>query len=217
MSSTKKRKRPNKVKIPTDIVHNESLELVSSALGPIRSSPVTAIDRDILFDRLRIELLDKYDFFLKISSSPSCEVRDERDCSTVEETQAKFLRKCLIVGTNECTRVLERATEVGRGTEPLTPSLVMLARDVRPPTILAHIPYLCKVLNIPIVLLPGKASSDAGHVFRRKRASAIVFMKGGKSKEKVDQSKIEKDICKKIDSYVNFVTSKIQKQELTVS
>ncbi len=231
MNTSKKRKRKGNVKIPNEIIHNQSLELVASIIGPIKTIAVTTVDKEILLDRLKIELLDKYHFFLKTAnstasspSSPSSpsptyptEAEIKSDTLTVEERQSIFLRRHLIVGTNECTRALEKAIRGGfDGTDDgRIPSLVMLSRDLRPPTILAHFPYLCRQLDIPIVLLPGKASSDVGRVLKRKVASVVVFMKCKMHTQKKDGSKAEKEICRRMNSYIDFAISKIPLNEST--
>ena len=211
MNSSKKRKRKKAIKVPRDIVQNESLELVASVLGPIKTLPVTLVDKDILLDRIRIELLDKYNFFLKTSTPQTAVAARELDDLNIEEKRSIYLRRHLIVGTNECTRALEKAIEGrvldGNNKKKLVPSLVMLARDLRPPTIMAHFPYLCKQLNIPIVLLPGKASSEVGQVFNRKRASVVVFMKYDEDFNGGNKS--ENEICDGVNSYVKFANSKI--------
>ena len=227
--SSKKRKRKN-VKIPSEIVQNESLDIVASPIGPIRSVPVTIIDKDVLLQRLKIEILDKY-YVTKDSSSSSETTPQSIDAN--QTNGLKILHQCLLLGTNQCTRALEKAAmrsdgegETSTATKNdklnLKPALVMLARNTRPPTIVAHIPYLCKQLNIPIVFLPGSASSDLGRLFHTKRASIVLFMtsnnNSSNSKDKVKiigLSKNEKDIFRKINSYVGFAISKIplQKEE----
>lgn len=212
--SSKKRKRKN-IKIPSEIVHNESLDIVASPVGPIRNVPVTSVDKEVLLQRLKIEILDKCNF-AKDSSSE----KEQLHVDANNINRLKILRQCLLIGTNQCTRVLEKAASDGEGHSlerkmNLKPTLVMLARNLRPPTILAHIPYLCKQLNIPIAFLPGSASVELGKVFNRKRASIILFMTSN-NKDKVNStglSKSEKDIIKKINSFVEFAKSKIPLQK----
>mmetsp|Transcript_10645 Transcript_10645/g.16044 ORF Transcript_10645/g.16044 Transcript_10645/m.16044 type:complete len:244 (+) Transcript_10645:40-771(+) len=241
MSTSKKRKRKDSIKITNDISNNESLELVASMMGPIKNIALTTVDKEILLDRLKIELLDKYHFFLKSqskasSSSPPAlakqklnedEDENNKDATLtmmpVEVRQSIYLRKHLIVGTNECTRVLEKAIRGGydeNNENDAVPALVMLSRDLRPPTIVAHFPYLCKQLDIPIALLPGKASSDIGRVLGRRVASVVVFMRSKHSKNqmkiphrKKNGCNIEKDISKRMSSYIDFAISKIPTKE----
>jgi ribosomal protein L7Ae-like RNA K-turn-binding protein len=96
------------------------------------------------------------------------------------------------IGTNECTRSLE-------STETTRPELIILSRDVHPPTILAHIPYLAK--NVGILLLPGRASFELGKVLGTKKVAIMVFLKRPE-----DASEQEHD---RIDSLVAFLKQKI--------
>jgi ribosomal protein L7Ae-like RNA K-turn-binding protein len=195
-SKTRKRKHH---KVPHSIAQNESLELIASPVGPIRSAILTSTDKDILLQRLKIELLDKYKLLHEDNGI---------DCVL----SRKLIKKYLVAGTNECTRSLEQArTSLGvmdENGKRLLPSLVMLARDVRPPTILAHIPHLCLKLDIPIILLPGKASADLGKVFNIKNVSALLFM----HHDERDIPHLNKDLkvfSKRINSYIDFAISKI--------
>ena len=58
------------------------------------------------------------------------------------------------------------------------PSLIVLAKDVYPPTMLCAVPVLAKRLEIPLLLLPGKASLDLGRALNAKRTSVLVFRCG---------------------------------------
>ena len=49
-------------------------------------------------------------------------------------------------GTNEATKAIERGIA----------KLVVIAEDVDPPEIVAHIPILCNEMNIPFVFVPQK-------------------------------------------------------------
>jgi len=188
------------VKVPQGTIDSESLELVASIMGPIRTSPVSNLDRDIIIDRLRIELVDKYYFNYYSLQSERTALKNSN------ENKSRELCKYLKVGVNECTRALEASCQLSEdGGKTFVPILVILARDLRPPTILAHFPYLCKRLDIPIILLPGKASSDLGKVFRRKSASVIVFF--GYKRRCIDSDDVE--ISRRVSSYVDFATSKI--------
>ncbi len=216
-SSSKKRKRKNNIKIPNSIFQNESLELVASISGPIATAPITTVDKDILLERFKIELLDRCNFFARPSSSGT--TKQEGMELSLEERRSEILHQCLIVGTNECTRALEMSMNKRSAKSPsssvekssqshLKPSLIMLARDLRPPTILAHIPFLCKQMDIPIVLLPGKASSDLGKLMKRKRAAIVLFCIHDESYQG-SCNKVEKDVMNRIESFIKFARSKI--------
>jgi len=65
-------------------------------------------------------------------------------------TQTGHVRK----GTNETTKAVERAVA----------KLVIIAEDVDPPEVVAHLPLLCEERKIPYVFVPskGKLGSSAG-------------------------------------------------------
>ena len=50
-------------------------------------------------------------------------------------------------GTNETTKSIERGIA----------KLVLIAEDVEPPEIVAHLPLLCEERNIPYIFVPSKA------------------------------------------------------------
>jgi ribosomal protein L7Ae-like RNA K-turn-binding protein len=109
-----------------------------------------------------------------------------------KEDPVKALVKSRIkLGTNECTRALEST-----GTKA---ELIILCRDLHPPTILAHIPYLAK--NTSIFLLPGRASFELGKVLGTKKVAIMVFLQRPE-----DASEQEHD---RIDSLVAFLKQKI--------
>jgi len=88
------------------------------------------------------------------------------------------------------------------------PSLVLLTRDVRPPIILAHVPILCRLLQIPLLLLPGKASSDMGKLLGVKTASIPIFLDGG-ALPLGNDSKAQEKCVRQIDSYIEFAKEKV--------
>lgn len=50
-------------------------------------------------------------------------------------------------GTNEATKAVERGIA----------KLVVMAEDVEPPEVVAHLPILCEERNIPYIFVPSKA------------------------------------------------------------
>jgi len=100
-------------------------------------------------------------------------------------TQSGKVRK----GTNEATKAIERGTS----------KLIVIAEDVEPPEVVAHLPILCEEQNTAYVFVPskqelGKAlgiditsaaaaildSGDAQHIVDQV-ISSISKIKGGKS------------------------------------
>ena len=55
------------------------------------------------------------------------------------------------------------STTSGPTTTALAPSLILLARDVRPPHVLSHVYSYATTMNVPILILPGgRSSSELG-------------------------------------------------------
>lgn len=147
----------------------------------------------------------------------------------------------IVLGTNQCTRILER-TMGGSGTtenndashtiqKAVLPSLIVLARDVYPPTMLAHVPVLARRYDIPLLLLPGRASVELGKAMGLKRTSVLLFLPrkttteicsemastkstNGKEQAKLDESiGIQDDVAglhhARFDSFVDFIKTHI--------
>jgi len=74
-------------------------------------------------------------------------------------------------GTNETTKYIERGTS----------KLVLIAEDVSPEEIIAHIPYLCEEKGIPYIFVPRK--DELGHATGIEVPTAATsIVKEGKSK-----------------------------------
>ena len=122
-------------------------------------------------------------------------------------------------GISQCTRALEKAYKTKSATSSSTPLLILLARDVRPATILAHIPTYAKALDIPTLILPGKASTELGKAVGIKSVACAVFLSSCSNGEESKVSSSEDDAQKKedewkeaqadVDSFVKYVISKI--------
>ena len=84
-------------------------------------------------------------------------------------------------GTNEVTKLVER----GEAT------FVVMAEDVQPEEILAHIPLLCEEKNIPYAYVPSKAELGVASGLGKSTASAAVI-DAGKGKPKME------DLVKKL-------------------
>ncbi len=163
-----------------------------------------------------------------------------------------IVRKRFVVGINQCTKILESAIErrnelqseislipsreIENGSRrsaastitilaPL-PTLILLSRDVRPATILAHISIYAHMLKIPVVILPGKSSVDLGKVVGIRSVAVAMFLPSfgidNLSEKEVEQLAIPgknkgnwdrewKDCHQDVDSFVEFVKSKIPK------
>jgi large subunit ribosomal protein L7Ae len=74
-------------------------------------------------------------------------------------------------GTNEVTKLVERGEAV----------LIVMAEDVQPPEILAHMPLLCEERNIPYAYVPSKAELGNA-VGLEKPTASVAILDAGKAK-----------------------------------
>ena len=79
-------------------------------------------------------------------------------------------------GTNEVTKVVERGAA----------AMVIMAADVEPPEILAHIPALCDERNVPFVYVPSKAELRKA-IGLNKPAASVAIVDVGKGKAICDE------------------------------
>ena len=78
-------------------------------------------------------------------------------------------------GTNEVTKLVERGEAV----------LIVMAEDVQPPEILAHMPLLCEERNVPYVYVASKA--ELGNACGPEKPTAsIAILDAGKGKPVLD-------------------------------
>jgi len=78
-------------------------------------------------------------------------------------------------GTNEVTKLVERGDAV----------MVVMAEDVQPPEILAHMPLLCEERNVVYAYVPSKA--ELGHaVGLEKPTASVAILDAGKAKPLLD-------------------------------
>jgi len=85
-------------------------------------------------------------------------------------------------GTNETTKAVERGQA----------KLVVIAEDVDPPEVVAHLPLLCEERKIPYVYVPSKAKLGEAVGIEVSAASACVINEG-------DASGLIKEIIKRVE------------------
>jgi len=79
-------------------------------------------------------------------------------------------------GTNEVTKAIERGSA----------ELVLIAEDVEPEEIVAHIPLLCEEKKIPYIYVPSK--EELGRATGMEiTAASVCIVKSGKGKELVEE------------------------------
>jgi len=71
-------------------------------------------------------------------------------------------------GTNETTKAIERAQA----------KLVVIAEDVDPPEVVAHLPLLCEEKKIPYIFVPSKAKIGDAIGIDISSASACIVKEG---------------------------------------
>ena len=71
-------------------------------------------------------------------------------------------------GTNETTKAVERAQA----------KLVVIAEDVDPPEVVAHLPLLCEEKKIPYIFVPSKAKIGDAIGIDVSSASACIIKEG---------------------------------------
>jgi len=79
------------------------------------------------------------------------------------------------IGTNECTRVIERSMSKN-AEESQKVEVIIMARDVRPARMLAHIPVMAELQNVPIVLMSGRASLALGSLLGIRCCSIMTIL-----------------------------------------
>ena len=254
------KKRKKSSLIPQQMIQNESLELVASPIiGPIRTRPLSILDKEIILDRFKKEIVDKFGFTLSpaavnghvsskrrriikstssssSTSSLTLTVHDPRhdprhDAEGKKLIMARIAKSRIVVGTNSCTRAMETLissqsqqlkhddsnsnNNKDNSPSPVTvtvttvvsnrPLLCILARDIRPPSIMAHIPYLCHLMKVPILLLPGKASHELGSILGGKKVSVMLFTESSSS----DGDDADERCHKLMDSFITFAKGKL--------
>jgi large subunit ribosomal protein L7Ae len=84
-------------------------------------------------------------------------------------------------GTNETTKAIERGIA----------KLVVIATDIDPPEVVAHIPLLCEEKKVPYIFVPSKQRLGKS-VGIDVSSSTVAIVEEGKAKDKIT------DIAKKI-------------------
>lgn len=93
-------------------------------------------------------------------------------------------------GTNETTKAVERGLA----------KLVLIAEDVDPPEIVAHLPLLCEEKKIPYVYVPSKKKLGEAAGIEVAAASACIIEPGG-----------AKDLVEEVIISVNEIKGKAAK------
>lgn len=95
--------------------------------------------------------------------------------SVLETISAGEIPNAIRRGTNEATKAIERGKAL----------LILIALDVDPPEIVAHLPLLCEEKKIPYVYVPTKSSIGAACGLKVTSASCAI-VEAGPAKKKLD-------------------------------
>jgi len=115
-------------------------------------------------------------FYVKISVPK--EVADAAYEALQLATQTGSVRK----GTNETTKAIERAQA----------KLVVIAEDVDPPEVVAHLPLICEERKIPYVFVPNKQKIGSAVGIDVPAAAACIVETG-------DATPLVKEISKRLE------------------
>lgn len=95
--------------------------------------------------------------------------------SVLESISSGEIPNAIRRGTNEATKAIERGKAL----------LILIALDVDPPEIVAHLPLLCEEKKIPYVFVPTKSSIGAACGLKVTSASCAI-VEAGPVKKKLE-------------------------------
>jgi ribosomal protein L7Ae-like RNA K-turn-binding protein len=238
-SSKKRRRRQSDQDLtsqkPCRFSENESLSLISSIYGMIHTKYPSTVDRDVVIDRFKKEIVERFQLNNRRLVIRNRAVKKQyRLDDTVGEEDTKV--KCIVeednnnkqkqwnprlpllldiamsrlrLGTNQCTLILERAMRK----QESPPLLILLARDIRPPHMLAHIPALARQLSIPLLLLSGNTSKELGTILGINLCSIVLFLSHDKEKMQCNTDTHDTAMISRyhnyIDSFIEYAKCKI--------
>ncbi len=110
-------------------------------------------------------------FYVRFEVPPELAEKAYEALKKARETGGKIKK-----GTNEVTKAVERGLA----------KLVLIAEDVDPPEIVAHLPLLCDEKKIPYVYVPSKKKLGEAAGIEVAAASACIIDPGA-AKELVDE------------------------------
>ena len=188
-----------------DTRDNEDISCIISPYysSTVIKSPICSSEmKQVLLERLQKEIINKLG-----KSRGMKRKRGDNNKPSLTITES-VVRSRFVCGINQCTRALENDDDLHH------PSLIILARDVRPATIFEHISLYAHIKCVPILILPGRASLELGEAVGIMRVAAICFLprKDDSSltfrdtKTKMDEWK-ESNID--VDAFISYVISKI--------
>ncbi len=104
------------------------------------------------------------------------EMPDEMVNKTYEAVEMARDTGKIRIGTNEVTKMIERGTA----------KLIVMAEDVNPPEILAHIPLLCKERDVAYAYVPSKQELGGAAGLDASSAS-VAITDAGKGEQMLEE------------------------------
>ena len=163
----------------------------------VRNNLASKHVKDLFLDRFYNEIVQRFQFTLS-SSAAAKEVLldDDNDTyatasdatTTRRRVQQHLLKRRIRVGTNSCTRALEaavcnssKASAAAAATvASAAPLLIVCAAEEHVTTTavtpVVHIPAMAAQWDVPLLLLPGRASFELGKMLRVKKVSVMTFL-----------------------------------------
>jgi len=121
-----------------------------------------ADDRKMDAERNKMNNKDPKPYFVKFDTPK--ELSDAAYDALRQVRQTGKVKK----GTNEVTKAIERGLA----------KLVVIAEDVEPPEIVAHLPILCEERKVPYIFVPSKAQIGSALGIDLSAASACIIESG---------------------------------------
>jgi ribosomal protein L7Ae-like RNA K-turn-binding protein len=206
-TKSKKRSLPNTFLDCRSLDQVPSFPSTNEASEVISNEPISDVGKQIFLERLIKEVVQPFrptrstghsfvviDGKLQKKRTP---VQHSSDTDEVATTKTKTIWQLRVrIGANQCLKALEGNAKADDCPEP---ALVVVAKDVYPPTMLAHVPVIARKRKIPFLILPGKASSELGKALGLRKTSIMLLLKS-------DARNAEN---KAMDSFIEFVECEI--------
>lgn len=200
-SSNKKRKTKKKTKAPTSFLDATTLLQVVDFPSRQPFAEHDTTKSEVVSDVVKELFLDR---FVKEITKPFAPDRNDNSQFVIRNGKLQKAKQShagkktesiwnqrIIVGTNQCLRILDAAMSGSTAQKPL---LCVCARDVYPPTMLTQVPIQTKKLSIPLVILGGKASTELGKAMGFRKASIAIIL----------ESRDTDESHSKIDSFCSY-------------
>lgn len=183
-----KKAKTRKRRLPTSFLDSPSLVQVvgfpstaNKQTNIITTQVASDVVKEIFLERFVKEIVRPFrptsisrgDTFVMVDGRLKKRKVSDTKTETPKSEKQSIWKERVKIGTNQCLRALESANPEE---DSSIPSLLVMARDIYPPTMLSHAPVIAEKLGIPILMLPGKASTEIGEAIGIKKTSILLFL-----------------------------------------